>query len=288
MRYFIFILLLLLPATSFAAELHLDQQTNAIRVGDTFATTFFLDTGTDVINAMEGSLQYSSMLSLVEIRLQGSLIPLWISSPVETGEGAVSFAGVLPGGYQGKGNIFTLVFKALQKGTANISFGKDTKAYENDGKGTAAKLFLSTDSFSVGDSSGTPQSVGPEEDIVPPESFTPVITSGEPFGLHGSVLIFMTQDKNSGISHYDMARSYYQNAKESSLLWEPTQSPYALVQGDATRYLYIRAVDNAGNTRIAVVPPQEFSIIAFLFSWWPLLVLLVSIGVILFFRKSKG
>ena len=285
MRYFFFIfLLLLLPATSFAAEFRLDQHPGSVRAGDSFAVTLLLDTGTDSINALEGSVHFSSTLSLADIRLQGSLVPLWVSSPSEKEKGIVSFAGVLPGGYQGEGSMFTLVFKASEKGTARISFGGDTTAYQNDGKGTAAKLFLPALSFSIGIPSGTPRSIELEEDVSPPEPFTPVVSSGEPFGLNGSVLVFMTQDKNSGIARYDIARSYFQQAKENNLSWDVVSSPYALVSGDSTHYLYVRAVDRAGNTRVEVVPPQEFSIIVFVLAWWVLL-FLGALGLVILFAR---
>lgn len=283
MRYLFLIILILLPATSFAAEFQLVQQPSSISVGDTFAVMLLLHTGTDVVNAIEGSLQFPSSLSLVDIRLQGSLIPLWISSPSEKETGTVSFAGILPGGYQGTGNVFTLLFKAAHAGTAQISYGVDTKVYQNDGKGTRAKLTAPALSLSISLPSGTPNQMTLGKDIVPPEPFTPIVASGEPFGLAGKVLVFMAQDKNSGILRYDIARSYYKDAKEGDLPWHETRSPYAFVEGDSTHYLYVRAVDRAGNTRVEEVPPQEFSVIAFLTTYWiPLLVM--ALGFILFLQ----
>lgn len=278
MRYFFPMVLLLLPATSFAAGFQLEQQPDSVKVGDTFTTTLSLRTDLDVINATEGSVHFSPTLSLVDIRLQGSLVPLWVSSPIEKEKGVVSFAGVLPGGYQGEGKILTLVFKAVEKGAARIFFGSDTTAYQNDGKGTAAKLSLPALSFSIGTPSGTPRTISLDEDVSPPESFTPVVSSGEPFGMNDSVLVFTAQDKNSGIARYDIARSYFQQAKESNLTWIVTASPYVLVSGDSTHYLYVRAVDRAGNTRVEIVPPQEFSIIAFVLSWW---LVLIGAGIVI-------
>lgn len=284
MRYFFLIVLLFFPATSFAAEFQFEQQSSSIRVSDTFTIDFSLRTGTDVINAIEGSIRFPQMLALVDIRLQGSLVPLWISSPTEKEKGIVSFVGVLPGGYRGEGKILTLVFKAVQKGNARLSFGSDTAAYQNDGKGTAAKLSIPTLSFSIGDPSGASRTVSLEEDVSPPEAFTPMISPGEPFGLDGLVLVFTTQDKNSGIERYDVARSYRRQAKEGSLSWDMTSSPYLLSSDDSTRYLYIRAVDRAGNTRVEIFPPQKFSIIAFTLAWGVLLSVGVMGLVILFIR----
>lgn len=273
MRYILLILILFFPAVSFAAELRLDRSTIVTRVGDTFVVDAVIQSGGESINAIEGSISFSSGISLVDIRLQNSIVPLWVSSPEKKEEGLISFAGILPGGYNGSGALFSLVFSASQKGTAYISFGKNTAVYQNDGQGTAVKLSLPALSFAIGASEGDPNIASLEKDVFPPEPFTPLVSSGEPFGMKGVVLVFTTQDKNSGVARYDISRSYRRNAKDSSLVWRSTQSPYEFVAGDSTRYLYVRAVDRTGNERVAMVPPQDFSPIAFFFDWWPLLVL---------------
>ena len=287
MRYFLLGLSLLFPAPSFAATLQFVQQPSEVRVSDTFTAELLLHTDTDIINAIEGSVQIPDALSLVDIHLSGSLVPLWITPPAENGKGIISFAGVLPGGYHGVGNLFTLVLRAAQESTATISFSNDTRVYLNDGKGTTAILALPTLTFLIQSSVGTPRSVSLEKDITPPESFTPIIHSGESFGLTGSVLVFVAQDKNSGIARYDIARSYEGTVKESDFSWHTIESPYALVAGDSIRYLYIRAVDREGNTRVAIVPPQSFSPIAFMLAWRIFLLTGVMIAVILSFWWYK-
>lgn len=287
MRYFFLIIMLLSPTTACASRLEFTQQPNAVRIGDTFATSLVLHSDTDSINALEGSVLFDSALSLIDIRLAGSLVPLWVTPPVEKEKGNVSFAGVLPGGYQGDGTVFTLVFKAIQKGTAHISLSSDTAAYKDDGRGTKATLVLSKYILSVGSASGAPQTVQLEADNTPPETFLPSINSGTPFGLDGPVLIFTTQDKNSGIASYEIARSYASRAKEESLTWRTVQSPYVLEAGDSTYYLYVRAVDRAGNTRVVTIPPQEFSPIAVVLLWWPLLLIGLLGAIILFIRYYR-
>lgn len=283
MRYFFLAsFLFLLPAASFAAEFRFEQQPISVNVGDTFSISLLIQTGEDIINAIEGSVSFPTLVSLTDIRLEGSLIPLWISPPAEKGEGLVSFAGVLPGGYQGDGNVFTLVFTAIQKGTVHISFGTDTKMYLNDGKGTTAKLSLPAYSFSIGASKGVPHTITLEEDVVPPEPFVPLVSSGEPFGIEGSVLVFTTQDKNLGIVRYDIARSYYKNVKEEDLSWHEAQSPYVFEGRDSTHYLYVRAVDRAGNTRVAMIPPRELSIMILLHTWWFAYLCFLFFGAILY------
>lgn len=283
MKYILIIAsLLILPASSMAAELHLDRNPNAfVREGDVFSIGVSVETGKDIVNAIEGSLQFSPSLILTDIHFKNSLIPLWISSPSETAKGVVSFAGLLPGGYQGNGTLFTLVFKALRKDPrASISFGNDTGIYRNDGLGTKDVSTPPKLLFEIGVALGNPNKVSIEEDTVPPEAFVPIISAGELFDMHNPVLLFTAQDKNSGIARYDIARSYVKDQSESRLSWREVKSPYTLIAGDDTRYLYIRAVDRMGNVRIEAVPPQSFSSIAFVVAWWPLFVF--GLGTVLF------
>lgn len=280
MRYVLFLIILFFPAASFAAELRFDQSSTAIRAGDTFVVDVTLQTGGDSINAVEGSVLFSQELSLVDVRLHNSIVPLWVSPPEKKEEGVVNFVGILPGGYSGTGVLFSLVFSANQKGAAHISFWGNTAAYQNDGQGTATKLSIPALSFPIDASVGTPNIVTLEKDLFPPEPFTPMVNSGEPFGLKGPVVVFTTQDKNSGVARYDISRSYRRNENDSSLVWRSVQSPYEFVAGDSTRYLYVRAVDRAGNESVAILSPQDFSPIAFFFDWWPLL-LFVGIGIVI-------
>ena len=71
MRYFFIIVLLILPATSFAAGFQQLKQPGSVKVGDTFTTTLSLRTDLDVINAAEGSVHFSQHSRLSIFRLQG-------------------------------------------------------------------------------------------------------------------------------------------------------------------------------------------------------------------------
>ncbi len=279
-------LLLFLPSFVEAAELRLETGMISPRAGDTFIVDLFLDTQSEVVNALEGALIFPSNLVLRDIRLSGSFVPLWVSSPYEKETGVIEFAGILPGGYQEqnsarpRGNVFTLVFQAQRAGVATITFTSQTAVYLNDGKGTRAGLTVAPLSLSIRPSSGSPQEAVLENDTLPPEAFTPLIVSGEPFGYAGPVLIFSTQDKDSGILRYDVARSYNRYAREKNLPWQETESPYVLTAEDADTYVFVRAVDQVGNTYRAFVPPQKPSIMTLLYTWW-FVGLVLFVGVIL-------
>lgn len=267
MRYFLFIVLFFFPAIAYAAEFRFERQVLPVQVGDTFIVQVVLQSVSDAVNALEGSVRFPSSVALVDVRLRDSLVPLWLSAPAVQEEGRVHFAGVLPGGFTGDGNMFTLVFKAVRAGNAQLSFGNDSVAYRNDGLGTPTALSLHTDAVRIYDASGALRSADIAPDITAPDPFTPEVVSGTLFGFKGRTLVFTAQDGDSGIAGYEIARSYLGGAREDTLSWSPTNSPYSFAQGDSIRHLYVRAIDRAGNTRIAEVPPQDFSIIALLLAW---------------------
>ena len=251
-----------------------------VNVHDVFAAEIFLDTEGENINAVEGSVVLPENVIVREVRYRGSVVSLWLSNPAERNSEVVDFAGVIPGGYQatpdkvGRGNLFTLVLSASKTGTGRLSFGTETSAYTNDGEGTkilASKNAISVSVLENGASKG--EAIG--EDTLSPESFTPVVVSGEPYGREGSVLIFATQDKDSGVMKYEIGSSYFKFFPEAFVVWIEAESPYTLSKAQSDQYVFVRARDTAGNTRIEVVSPA-FSATAFTVTWLvPVLILLV-------------
>lgn len=283
MRTFIlFIGVLFFPTASFAAEISFEQNPAFVRAGDMVVLNVFLDTTGNTVNAVEGSIRFSDELNLLDVRLTNSLVPLWVTPPAMKIKGTLSFAGVLPGGYEGQGNLFTLVFSTAKKGDAQVSVG-DTAVYKNDGLGSRASIAPRQYTIVIHEPSGKPFRANVDADVLPPEPFVPELTSGEPFMMQGPVLVFSTIDKDSGVDHYELASSYMRDAKEKDLSWNSVESPYALTEEDGARYVYIRVIDRAGNTRLVVIPPQHFGPMVLLVNWWPLLIL-VGIGGILMVR----
>ncbi len=284
---------LLLPAFAGAAELNMKMNTQPVHTGDTFTVGVSLNTQRERINALDGKLTFSHNLKLSGIRLEGSLIPLWIISPTEKVLGTVSFAGILPGGYestttqkvftQSHGNIFTLVFTAISSGIARVAFGSQTSAYLNNGKGTHAQLATPILTFLIDTISASKQKIVVPVDKTPPEPFTPIITSGKPFGYSGKVLIFIAQDKGSGILEYEIAHSYVKNPNLSNLSWQSVKSPYKLLPGDGDKFLFVRAIDKDYNVRVSIVSPQYISIDSILYRWWFIGSIIFIFSVILFY-----
>lgn len=287
LKFIIAVLLIFTPATALAASAEIIPRQSIVQVKDVFVVDVFLNSREN-INAVEGALKYSPALTLMDINFSNSIVPLWVTPPDEREEGNISFAGVIPGGYEGKATLFTLVFTAKAQGRTSIAFTNDTKAYLNDGSGTVENVISSPYELLISSATSTPRSTVLADDVLPPEPFVPSISSGEPFGMSGTVLVFIAQDKSSGVMRYELARSYFSYAKENRLSWSTIESPYSLTEEDASRYLYVKAIDRRGNARIAIVPPQTFSPIAFALRWWPLLAIILAGAVILIVRRYSN
>lgn len=262
MKYIALTLTFLIPMFAHAATASFVLPSDVVHEGDEFAVEVFLDTEQNLLNAIEGSVQFSETLEFKEVRYAGSVISLWLSAPSEREPGTIDFAGLVPGGFQvtpekiGRGNLFTLVFKAAERGTASVLLGTDAKAYLNDGEGTSVPLASTGGVFTVATKEGEAKASGLTADVTSPEEFVPRRESGEPYAMEGRILVFNATDKDSGVSRYEIARSYIGFLPESMLSWELVSSPYALDAADAWKYLYIRASDTAGNARIEVVSPE--------------------------------
>ena len=257
---------LLLVATSvFATVISFDSKTTQAQVDKNFEVTLFVNTEQENINAFEGKIIFpNDLLDLKEIRDGNTIVNFWVERPHKeqgTGDkkqGEIAFSGITPGGYEGeKGLLFSAVFRALREGDGVLEV-KDVKALLNDGKGTPARLSLSPFKFIV--SKEDPLVPGllipAPEDIEPPESFKPEIARDHAIFDGKWFLVFATQDKSSGIDHYEVKES---RQKIFTLFqkWVPAESPYILSDQELRSFVFVKAVDKDGNTRVVKIPPQN-------------------------------
>ncbi|MEK7653019.1 MAG: hypothetical protein AAB358_00860 [Patescibacteria group bacterium] len=277
---------LALPLVGQAAELKLLSATNELGVGQKFQIDLMLNTEGRAINAIEGTLTFPSLVELVGVYDGSSVVPLWLEKSVKAD--SVDFSGVIPGGFNGilvpyqedrpePGKILSFIFITRVAGEGSINL-KNVQALLNDGQGTPAKTAIFNFQFSIAEETpGFDFSAPGFKDTEPPEEFTPEV-SRDPNIFDGQwFLVFATQDKDSGIDHYEV-----QEGKKGFVVG---QSPYLLTNQELTDKITVKAVDKAGNERIAVLPPQNP------FSWyknywfWGIIVLVLLVS--LFFLKNK-
>ncbi len=249
----LFVLGLLLAQPAFAAGLSFSVPPAPAGVGQPFEVAVYLDSQGESINAISGSIRFSaSQLTVVQVRQGGSVVSLWLEPPQSTAAD-VSFSGIIPGGYRGsQGYLFTLVFTAHVPGTVTLSSSAE-QFLLNDGQGTAAPVTHASLQLQLA-AQASPAAV-PPPDTTPPEAFTialardPAVFDGQWFAA------FTTQDKGVGVAAYEVAEAPGPpRAAANGLHWQPAQSPYLLHDQTRSSSLYVRAVDGAGNKRLAVLP----------------------------------
>ena len=178
----------------------------------------------------------------------------------------------MPGGYEGTlsaywsgaraGKIATLIFRAAVAGNAVVGIA-DPSVLANDGKGTPVAVDVAGDSFAIASlpaaNSGQPQPKYASVDVVPPDAFVPLVADSPALFGGRYFVSFSTRDNASGIAGYQVAQSSapvqpvdYQTA----LAWHDATSPYVLPDQTLQGYIYVKAIDGAGNARVVAVPPS--------------------------------
>ncbi|MBU2544616.1 hypothetical protein KJ618_04075 [Patescibacteria group bacterium] len=234
----------------FAAEVSVDLASQTIGVDKQFEAGFFLNTENEDINAVEGTIIFpQELLELKEIRDGNSIIAFWIERPKAVSGNEIRFSGIIPGGYADKrGFILSLVFQARQEGSSIIEIC-DIRALRNDGEGTEARTTVSNLQFVVSGASGTPKIPTVKKDIELPEPFEPTVAC-DPEMFEGKYfLVFATQDKGSGIDHYEVCEG-----KRKCIIAE---SPYLLKNQNLDEEIIVKAIDKSGNERIIALPAQK-------------------------------
>jgi hypothetical protein len=243
----------LIVAPAFAAETFFGTKTQEMKAGQSFEVGVFINTDKEEINAIEGEIIFpQNLLEIKKINDGNSIINFWIEKPKSTSEGQIAFSGIIPGGYNdSRGLIFSITFLAKKEGSGAIEFN-GVKALRNDGKGTEAPLTISNFQFLISNlpaGEPVPQVTTPKtEDRNPPEEFTPQIAA-DPAIFEGKwFLVFATQDKGSGIDHYEVC--------EGKSKCIAAESPYLLQNQDLDEEIIVKAVDKSGNERVATIPAR--------------------------------
>ncbi len=284
-----------------AAEMALVSPVDVFSVGQQFQVNLVLTNEKESINALEGDMSFpAELLELQNIQDGDSIINFWIKRPKVPDpqlSSAINFSGVIVGGYKGKsGKVFSMVFKTKKTGAGAIEI-KNVRAMLNDGKATPAQLDLKKFTLKVKDYVAAPVGAGFKsaagtgalQDNTPPEPFTPLV-SNDPKLFGGKLaLIFATQDKGSGIDHYEV--------REGSGPFMTVTSPYILKNQKADASIIVRAFDKAGNMRDAFYAPPKSASSAtttesakdnrLLFPWLGAFLILVGLYLVVRFIKWR-
>lgn len=287
--FFIICCLFLFATPVFAAEIFFGVQSQKIGLGKLFEIGVFINTENEPVNTVAGKIKFSSeFLELKEIREGNSIINFWIEKP-EINEGEVVFSGITPGGYIGQnGYLFSLIFETKKIGE-NIITTAEEQIFLNDGQGSKASikqapLFLQIEENVPASEFSLPS------DSEKPEPFE--ITVAQDSEIFGGkyFLVFAAQDKNSGIDHYEVQESNNKQTKGGK--WIAAESPYVLRDQKLRSYIFVKAIDRAGNERISELEPAkpltwyEKYLIWWIIIFWCIIILLTVFYRGKFLRKK--
>lgn len=246
---FFFGFFLLFFLTTEASEIRIEKVgSHEAGVDERVEYVFFLDSKESLINAVEGHIRFPDFLRLEKLYSGGSIVSLWIEKPIEKTKGEIFFSGIIPGGYLGNGErLFSAVFLAEKEGDGFL-FAEKMKFLLSDGAGTEASSKNTPIPVSVLRKTLFSEYIDKKDDV-PPEIFFPSITKiGEIFG-DKHVLVFHTQDKESGVLEYKV--------KEGGKDFVSAESPYILQDQRMRGDIYVKAIDMFGNERVAKVDLEK-------------------------------
>jgi hypothetical protein len=174
-----------------------------------------------------------------------------------------------------------LIFTAKLTGNGDITI-TNGQILRNDGAGSEIPFTVSDDQFSIlQNDQAKAVTIAPLKNTESPESFVPEVGQ-DPNILNGKYFVaFATQDKGSGIDHYEVKESKYQIFDFAK--WNVVESPYVLTDQNLQSYIYIKAVDTAGNVRIEKISPLDsLPLYENLDDWF---ILIVNVVFLLFYKK---
>ncbi len=265
LKILILFILIVLPYFSFASSIAFMPASQIVSKGSLLKVDLYLyiQNGDD-INAISGHINFpKEFLAVDSVNFGNSIISFWPESPHEISTNDLSFSGIIPGGYKSKekGLLFSIVFKVLKEGNTSISMS-DVLALKNDGMGTKINLSLGSGNIKIlggiaGDSNNNNETFSAESlistDTEAPETFIPLIGKDPNIFSGKYFIVFSTLDKISGVEHYDIQENVFNFINKNS--WIKAESPYLLQDQDLHKYIFVRAVDKAGNTRIEILKP---------------------------------
>lgn len=243
-----------------AATLEFDPQDKTVGMKESFDVGLNIS-ATEAINALELTLKIPPGLTPIDVKDGNSVISFWIEEPhFDEYERTLTLSGIMTGGFHGTGGrVALIVFKASSEGKKTVTVDTlKSRIFLNTGDGIADTVTAFPLDLFV--SKGRDNILNHPEDTVPPEPFTPLL-SNDPLLYSGrATVVFSTQDKDSGVDYYEVAeRRGRPISNYEKLVWQRAESPFLLHDQEGKSAIYIRAVDNEGNSHVEVIPASVVS-----------------------------
>ena len=266
---FVALLFLCAPLFIHSAALYFTVPKDIVFVGEDFEVALMLDTEGEAVNAIEGKIRLpKDTFFLRDIRTGDSIVDLWVEGPQEEG-GVIVFSGIIPGGFQGvrepftlkpaPGTVLSLLVRAHAPGTAVFSL-EEVALLAHDGLGTPLSPDLGEGRVAVESGAEDREEAGnagqEKKDTTPPEQFEITLVEDPALFEGKKTAIFTTQDKGSGVDYYEVYESSKGYSEEAILVagdipWRRARSPHVLANQEEPHFIYVKAVDKSGNVRVA-------------------------------------
>lgn len=232
----------LLPVTALAADFSLATGNPS---EDGSLEVVLLLRASSPVNALQGALDVPADVSIADLADAGSFVQFWIEKP-KFADGRITFAGIVPGGFSGEGVV--LRFRTRDDPARITIDKKATQALLHDGEGTPDPVLIGpTEPLPAKFALGSFLDTEPPKEFAPTMGQDPALFDGQPF------VSFGTRD-GGGVVRYQVAESEGEvDPDDPGLVWRDAESPAPVAPGE--RYVYVRAIDEAGNMRTVVVPP---------------------------------
>lgn len=246
-----------LPVSALAAQLQLNSDASGYIEGDAFVVELNLNSSSEVINVVDGTINFDpSKLQVQGVSTGDSIFSLWTRTPVFSNQsGRIFFTGGTPKGFSGsQGQILKIIFTAKAPGAVKIQTTSDSLAYLADGKGTKSSLAESVNQITIAKRTGNSVIRDQWGEILAQDKITPqnltVKLGQDPSMFDGKYFLsFYATDQGSGLNYYEIKEGKSESARG--------ESPYVLKDQTLNTPVEIIAVDKAGNKTVQQVDPAK-------------------------------
>jgi len=270
---------LLITATAQAARLYFESQEATVGTSGEFSVGVNIDAD-ERVNAFSVAVSISGPLIPFDINEANSVINFWVEKPNwDKTTRLLTFSGITPGGFQGeKGRLLVIKFKTEgEEGNAVLGFDKKkTKVYLHTADGAEDSLELTELHLPIiKGKENIPVAIFDND---PPEAFIPEISQDPSIFDNKYFLVFATQDKGSGIDHYEVCEG---NKTKCAI----AESPYFLQNQKLDQKIFVKAIDKNGNEKMATVEPR-YPMKWYKF-WWIWGIIILGIVAVFITKKFK-
>ncbi len=231
-------------STADALTLYVEKPQGVVQAGDTVVVKVLLDTGTEEINALEGTISVSGDMVVDAVHTGGSIFTLWPVAPVYKNQ-QISFVGGTPSSiFGGKLHVFTIALTPQKTGILTFDVSR-LVGYLADGSGTPVTAYTKkVTTVSVAEKIQNTRNDlkdALENDSTPPQKFA-IDYSRDPSLYDGKVFLsFYTTDAESGVQKYEVI--------EEGETYAVTDGVYVLKNQNLVGEVTVIAIDTAGNKR---------------------------------------